>query len=95
MDWALAKTGQKRRLGAVVAHLSAVPAILHGTEMIMTLSARLAEMLRSRHGLVCRDCPLEMKHVRLSLVFHRRFEADAGHAWLRGLLLKVARSVKS
>lgn len=94
VDVELAKTGRQRRLGAVLAHLSAVPAILHGTDMIMTLSSRLAEMLGRSHGLVCRDLPLEITHLRLSLVFHRRFEADAGHAWLRQLLLRVARAVK-
>ena len=94
VDEELAKTGRQRRLGAVVAHLSAVPAILHGTDMIMTLSTRLAEMLGLSHGLVCRESPLVIRHVRLSLVFHRRFEADAGHAWLRQLLLQVARAVK-
>jgi len=25
------------------------------------------------------------------MIFHRRFEADAGHAWLRRLILSVAR----
>lgn len=94
VDEELAKSGMQRRLGAVVAHLSAVPEILHGTDMIMTLSARLAEMLGRGHGLVCRESPLAIRHVRLSLVFHRRFEADQGHAWLRQLLLKVARAVK-
>ena len=94
VDEELGKLGRTRRLGAVLAHLSAVPAVLHGTDMIMTLSARLAELLGGGHGLVCRDCPLDIRHLRLSLVFHRRFEADAGHAWLRQLLLKVARAVK-
>ena len=27
------------------------------------------------------------------MIFHRRFEADGGHAWLRRLLLAVAREV--
>ncbi len=95
VDDELAKSSQRRRLGAVVAHLSAVPAILRGTDLIMTLSTRLAEMLAQGHGLVAKESPLAMRHVRLSLVFHRRFEADAGHAWLRQLLLKVARAVKA
>ena len=94
VDGELAKTGRQRRLGAVVAHLSAVPAILHGTDMIMTLSSRLAEMLGRSNGLVCRESPLSIRHVRLSLVFHRRFEADSGHVWLRQLLLQLARAVK-
>jgi DNA-binding transcriptional LysR family regulator len=94
VDEELAKTGRQRRLGAVVAHLSAVPEILHGTDMIMTLSSRLAEKLGRSHGLVCRESPLAIRHLRLSLVFHRRFEADQGHAWLRQMLLKVARAVK-
>ncbi len=91
MDWALEKLGRQRRLGAVVAHLSAVPAILLGTDFVISLSARLAESLAAAHGLALRDPPVEVSHTRLSLVFHRRFEADQGHAWLRRLILAEAR----
>ena len=93
LDAVMAEAGQPRRLGAVVAHLAAVPEILLRTDMIITLSARLAAQLARAYGLVMRDPPVAVQHVRLSLVFHRRFEADAGHAWLRQLLLAVAREV--
>ncbi|MBY0338219.1 MAG: LysR family transcriptional regulator [Acetobacteraceae bacterium] len=94
LDSVLAEAGHPRRLGAVVAHLSAVPAILKRTDMIITLSARLADQLCAAHGLACREPPVDVRHTRLSLVFHRRFEADAGHAWLRRLVLEVARAEK-
>ena len=58
-----------------------------------SLSSRLAMRLAEGHALVVRPCPVEIKHTRLSLVFHRRFEADAGHAWLRRTLMAVAREV--
>jgi DNA-binding transcriptional LysR family regulator len=93
LDGPLAEAGHPRRLGAVVAHLGAVPEILARTDMVMTLSARLAMRLSEAHGLVVRPVPVETRHTRLSLVFHRRFEADAGHAWLRRTLLAVAREV--
>jgi LysR family transcriptional regulator, mexEF-oprN operon transcriptional activator len=93
LDPPLAEAGHPRRLGAVVAHLGAVPEILARTEMVMTLSARLAMRLAELHGLAVRPIPVEIHHTRLSLVFHRRFEADPGHAWLRRLLLAVAREV--
>lgn len=93
LDGPLAEAGHPRRLGGVVAHLGAVPDILMRTDMVMTLSARLALRLAETHGLVVRPCPVPIRHTRLSLVFHRRFEADAGHAWLRRTLLAVAREV--
>jgi LysR family transcriptional activator of mexEF-oprN operon len=93
LDGPLQEAGFPRRLGAVVAHLGAVPEILSRTDMVMTLSARLAMRLSEVHGLVVRPIPVEIKHTRLSLVFHRRFEADAGHAWLRRTLMAVAREV--
>ncbi|UFN48989.1 LysR family transcriptional regulator [Roseomonas sp. OT10] len=93
LDGPLREAGHPRRLGAVVAHLAAVPAILQRTEMVMSLSARLARNLAEVHGLELRPLPLPMRHVRLSLVFHRRFEADQGHAWLRRTLMQVARSI--
>ena len=93
LDRPLAEAGHRRRLGAVVAHLGAAPEILLRTDMVMTLSARLALRLSESHALVVRPCPVELRHMRLSLVFHRRFEADAGHAWIRRRLLTVAREV--
>ena len=94
LDRVLSEAGHPRRLGAVVAHLAAVPEILRRTDMIITLSARLAKEMAESHGLVCRDPPIEVRHTRLSLIFHRRFEADPGHAWLRRLLLAIAREVE-
>lgn len=91
LDLPMREAGHPRRIGAVVAHLSAVPAILGGTDMVMALSARLARQMAAAHGLALRPCPVETRHTRLSLIFHRRFEADQGHAWLRRLLLAVAR----
>jgi DNA-binding transcriptional LysR family regulator len=93
LDVALATRGKKRRLGAVVAHLSAVPEILARTDMVMTLSGRLALLLAEAHGLMVRESPVEIRHTRLSMIFHRRFESDDGHAWLRRLMLTVAREV--
>jgi DNA-binding transcriptional LysR family regulator len=94
LDVALAAEGVARRLGAVIAHLSAVPEILARTEMIISLSSRLACQMAAAHGLVRREPPVTLRHSRLSMVFHRRFEADAGHAWLRRLVLAVAREVE-
>ena len=93
LDVALAARGKKRRLGAVVAHLSAVPEILKRTDMVMTLSSRLARLLAEAHGLALRESPVEIRHTRLSMIFHRRLESDGGHAWLRRLMLTVAREV--
>lgn len=91
LDGPLREAGHPRRLGAVVAHLCAVPEILQRTEMVMTLSARLARGLADVHGLVTRESPVPIQHTRLSLIFHRRFEADAGHAWMRRLVMAMAR----
>ncbi|WP_431281795.1 LysR family transcriptional regulator [Humitalea sp. 24SJ18S-53] len=93
LDVPLREAGFPRRLGATVAHLSAVPEILRRTDLVMTLSARLAQQMADVHGLVMRPCPIEIRHLRLSLVFHRRFEADQGHAWLRRTLMTVARGM--
>ena len=93
LDGPRAEAGHPRRIGARVAHLGAVPEILARTDMVMTLSARLACQLHKAHGLVVREPPVTIRHTRLSLIFHRRFEADPGHAWLRRTILAVAREV--
>ncbi|MFC3125367.1 LysR family transcriptional regulator [Pseudoroseomonas globiformis] len=91
LDQPMREAGHPRRLGAVVAHLAGVPGILKRTDMVMALSARLAVQMAEAHGLALRPCPVVLHHTRLSLIFPRRLEADAGHAWLRRLILTVAR----
>jgi len=93
LDGPMTEAGHPRRIGAVVAHLGVVPDILCQTDLVMTLSARLAQRMAQTNGLVLRPCPVAIRHTRLSMIFHRRFEADAGHAWLRQMLLTVARAV--
>ena len=93
LDEVMREAGHPRRVAAVVAHLSAVPEILLRTDLVITLSARLACQMAVAHRLVLRDPPVMVQHTRLSLLFHRRFEADGGHAWLRRLILSIARDV--
>jgi len=45
--------------------MAAVPEILHRTDMVITLSARLAAQMARAHGLVCRDPPVAVRHTRL------------------------------
>ena len=76
---------------ATVQSLVEIPFLLQGTELIATLPERLATMLNPVAPLKMFPMPLRMQETREVLVWHKRNEPDPGHAWLRELLLEIAR----
>jgi len=92
-DAPMAAAGHPRRVGAVVAHYAAVPAILAETDLVCTLSARLGRPMAAAQGLVARAPPIALPHARLALVWHRRHDQHPAHLWLRRRVQALARAL--
>jgi len=84
IDEALAAVGRSRRGAFIALHFSAIGA-LAGTELVMSVPARLAEV-GQRLGLVTFDLPLTLAGFDYSLIWHQRSEGDPALDWLRGLV---------
>ncbi|HEV7716982.1 MAG TPA: LysR substrate-binding domain-containing protein, partial [Steroidobacteraceae bacterium] len=76
---------------ATVQSLVEIPFLLQGTNLITALPERLASKLSELAPLKMFPLPLRMPEIREVLVWHKRNEPDPGHAWLRDMLLEVAR----
>ena len=84
VDLALSRLGKKRRCVVEVAHVLLVPHLLQGTDMLACFPERLARHFCPRMDLDMREPPFALPAYHGSLIWHRRFDQDTGHAWLRG-----------
>ncbi|AUX44246.1 LysR family transcriptional regulator [Sorangium cellulosum] len=83
IDDELAERGLRRRVNLTVSHFLVAPFILSGSDLLLTVSARVADALARKLDLVVRPCPVGTKHYTLTLVWPGRSEDDDGHRWLR------------
>lgn len=95
VDRALAPLGRQRRLSVVASHLLIAGPMLRQSDLLCTMSRRVAEPLAEAFGLVLRPVPVEIRHTRISLAFHRRYEQHPAQIYLRRLIGEVARDLKN
>jgi DNA-binding transcriptional LysR family regulator len=94
LDDIFAAMGVLRRVVATVPHYLAVPALIRGTDLIANTRRRLVDVLRTSSGLAVFPIPVSMRVPDLSFqqIWHHRYDRDAGHRWLRELVLEAARA---
>jgi DNA-binding transcriptional LysR family regulator len=91
LDDRLARLGTKRRVVAQVPSFLAVPPLVAGSDLGVTLPRRIVDLLAHRWELAVLDLPFEMPAFDLSQAWHERFRHDPAHAWFRQLVASVAR----
>ncbi len=94
LDDILTAMGLMRRIVVTVPHYLAVPALIRGTDLIANTRRRLVDVLGAASGLVVFPIPFRLQVPELSFrqIWHRRYDADAGHRWLRDLVMRAVRS---
>jgi DNA-binding transcriptional LysR family regulator len=96
VDRALADLGLSREVTVVVPSFAAALAFAASSDLVALLpqsfvAARL--QLLQTNAVEGFDLPLRVEGVTVSQMWHPRLDADAGHRWLRGLVLKAAAAV--
>lgn len=85
----LARAGGIRPVRLTLPNFAAVPYIVSSSDLIVTVTDKLAEETRARFGLAVREHPLTFPEIAINLFWHRRFHQDPGNRWLRGLLFSM------
>lgn len=85
----LAKSGVPRPVRLKLPHFAAVPYIISETDLIVTVTEKLASQTAKRFDLVARPHPMEMPTAQINLFWHRRFHQDKGNIWLRNLIVEM------
>ncbi len=89
VDQLLAERGLQRRVVRAVPYFQVGLEMTAGSDRVLTVSERIARRLGPQLGLRLLEPPLPLKPFALSLVWHPRFDGDAGHRWLRERLLEA------
>jgi DNA-binding transcriptional LysR family regulator len=69
-----------------VPHFTAVPYIVSGSDLVVTVPQKLAERAAAPFGLQWITPPLKLPTLQTNIFWHRRFAQDPGNQWLRGLI---------
>jgi DNA-binding transcriptional LysR family regulator len=85
--------GIEPRVAMVTESYSTLPALLAGTDRIALVQRGLADRLTATAPVRALPCPVPLAPLLLALWWHPTNTADAGHQWLRGLLIDAAERV--
>ncbi|MGB6582498.1 MAG: LysR substrate-binding domain-containing protein [Streptosporangiaceae bacterium] len=78
------------RIAVRVESYLAVPHFVAGTDRIALMQERLAARLADRMDLRVLECPGQPDPIVEALWWHRQYEDDTAHAWLRRLITETA-----
>jgi DNA-binding transcriptional LysR family regulator len=92
IDRWLGERGLIRRIALRTPYLSAAP-ILVQSDLVATLSRRIAQEFVRHHPLELRKPPYESPRLRTLMLWHRRLDRHPAHLWLRDLIVSVTRSL--
>lgn len=86
-DAILASHGVRRTIAATLMSFTIVPELLANSDLVGVFTHRTSEYFAARHGLAAVPVPLEVAPIANHLIWHRRFEKDRAHGWLRAQIL--------
>jgi DNA-binding transcriptional LysR family regulator len=91
LDDVLRERGLSRNVARAVPYFVTALQLTAQTDYVLTVSERIARRLAPTLGLAVLEVPVELRPYALSLVWHPRFDGDAGHRFLRDVFLRAAR----
>jgi DNA-binding transcriptional LysR family regulator len=77
----------KRHVATIVGGFSAALSLARASDFVATVPDRHTAGLRA--GMITFALPMVTKAFTVSMLWHPRMEADAGHRWLRGCVRSV------
>jgi DNA-binding transcriptional LysR family regulator len=92
VDLALEARGAVRRVAVAMPYHVVGSSILPGTDLVLTVPARLVSRFADSTRVRVLDAPRELGEVQFYAVWHPRLDTDPSHRWLRGIVHAVADS---
>jgi len=89
VDTALSELNLERRIALAVPHFLVVPHIVAGSDLIVTLAARVAHAFALHLPLRILAPPLTLPTFQITVSWHNRHQQDPGHVWLREVLGQI------
>ena len=95
VDDALRARGLQRRVALLLPNFLVAPHVVARSDLVVTLGARIARSFAEHLPLRVLTPPLPLPGFEMSLAWHARMDADAGHAWVREQIVRVSRELPS
>lgn len=93
IDDALQERGTGRRVVAAVPTLSAAVRFAQQSDILVAVPEHLSRPVIKEANLDIRSLPLDLPLVPLVLAWHRRYDTDRAHAWLRDIVRTAVRAM--
>ena len=90
IDRSLARRGARRRIALRLPYLSTA-AVLGKSDMVATLSRRVAEAMVRGSALQLCELPFTSPTLRTSMLWHRKLDGSPAHRWLRDHIASVGK----
>lgn len=89
VDELIRRAGVERRVRLTIPHFVSVGHLLRSTDMVATVTERLAESLVEPFDLSWRPHPVPLPEVAINVFWHAKVHRSPAHQWLRGLVFKL------
>lgn len=89
VDAALAAVGRSRHVALSLPHFFSIARAVADSTLIATFPERLAMRIAPFMGLRVYQVPVTVAPISLGVVWHRRNDSDAGHAWFRQQIIDL------
>lgn len=83
IDKILKDLGHKRHILLAVQNMFTAIQLIKGTEFIATIAKKAGDLYSKQYGLKLIDLPFETPAVTLKMIWHRKYNNDDAHTWLR------------
>jgi DNA-binding transcriptional LysR family regulator len=85
----LNKSNKKRRIAMSVNYVSVAKEIVRTSDYLITLSGHLASFFNKSNNFIIAPLPFETEEYSVRLIWNKRSENDASHAWMMSILYKI------
>jgi DNA-binding transcriptional LysR family regulator len=89
VDELIRRAGVERSVRLTIPHFVSVGHILRRTDMVATVTERLAESLAEPFDLSFRPHPIDLPEVAINVFWHAKVHRSPAHQWLRGLVFDL------
>jgi DNA-binding transcriptional LysR family regulator len=93
VDEALHRLGRSRRIVLTLESFATALEVVAGSDLVTVLPLTFLQSSPRAGHLVFKDLPLDLPPIEVDMLWHRRFDHDAGQRWLRELLREAAQAV--
>jgi DNA-binding transcriptional LysR family regulator len=89
VDELIARAGVERNVRLTVPHFVSVGHLLRRTDMVATVTERLAESLVEPFDLSFRPHPVDLPAIAINVFWHAKVHRSPAHQWLRGVVFDL------